>query len=82
MAGRADQPRVAMTAFVALGVAPFVVGSVSNANHQYLFDLLFLPTIWVGISFGFNTVALLLFVIQAILIGATSYFRTPDDSSS
>ena len=56
-------------------IATFVLMSASNVKNRYLFDLLFLPVLWVGINYGYSAVAMTLLATQLMLIGAPHAFR-------
>jgi two-component system, LuxR family, sensor kinase FixL len=63
---------------IGLSMATLIVLSVGNTHDRYLFDLLFLPILWVGISYGYTAVAMTLLVTQLSLIGALTYFQVDD----
>jgi two-component system, LuxR family, sensor kinase FixL len=67
-----------------VGLAIAVLGFVSagNARNHHLFYLLFLPTIWVGISYGYAAVAVALLATQGVLIVAMTYFGVEDNDFS
>ena len=62
--------RLALACAVIVGMAPLIVVSIEIPNSRYLFSLLFLPTIWVGIAYGYDAVALTLAATQLLLVGA------------
>ncbi len=66
-----------IAAILAVGscLALLVLASVGNPRDRYLFDLLFLPTIWVGIGYGYSAVAILLLTTQLMLVGSLSFFQ-------
>ncbi len=59
------------------GIALLIVASLMIPKSRFLFNLLYLPTIWVGIGFGFNAVAITLLVTQLILVGMLHGFHVP-----
>jgi signal transduction histidine kinase len=59
-------------------MAAMVFISVSDVRDRYLFDLLFLPLLWVGINYGYNAVAMALLATQLMLIAALTYFHVGD----
>jgi two-component system sensor kinase FixL len=63
---------------VALFIGIFVVISVGDTKNRYLFNLLFLPILWVGITYGYTAVAMTLLVTQLTLIGALTHFQVSD----
>jgi two-component system sensor kinase FixL len=63
---------------VALLIGIFVVLSVGEIKNRYLFNLLFLPTLWIGITYGYTAVAVTLLVTQLTLIGALTHFQVSD----
>ena len=66
------------SAMVAGSVVLLVAASVGDINNRYLFNLLFMPTIWVGIGYGFSATAVMLLFTQLTLIGALTYFGSSD----
>ena len=70
--------RIAVAAVVAIGLTTLVLASVGLPDSRYLFNLLFLPTIWVGISYGFQAVTLSLLATQLILIAAMTHYDVSD----
>ena len=65
---------------VGLCTTALVLTSVADIRNRYLFDLLFLPTIWVGIGYGYGAVAILLLAIQLLLVGSLAYFHADDQN--
>jgi signal transduction histidine kinase len=63
---------------VGLCIGTFVVISADDPRDRYLFDLLFLPILWVGINYGYTAVAMTLLVTQVTLIGALTHFQVSD----
>jgi two-component system, LuxR family, sensor kinase FixL len=63
---------------IGLSMATLIVLSVGNTHDRYLFDLLFLPILWVGINYGYTAVAMTLLATQLLLIGALTYFQIDD----
>jgi two-component system, LuxR family, sensor kinase FixL len=63
---------------VNLCIGTFVVISAGDTSDRYLFDLLFLPILWVGINYGYTAVAMTLLVTQLTLIGALTHFQVSD----
>ena len=57
-----------------------VLTSVADIRNRYLFDLLFLPTIWVGIGYGYSAVAILLLLVQLLLVASLAYFHADDQN--
>jgi two-component system, LuxR family, sensor kinase FixL len=70
----------ALAIIFSLGLFVFI--STSSVEHHQLFYLLFLPTIWVGLRFGYIGVSLTLLTTQAFLIATVGYFRINDDQLS
>ena len=70
-----------LTAAVIAGcVLVLDAASVGDVNNRYLFNLLFMPTIWVGIGYGFSATAVMLLFTQLSLIGALTYFGSSDQN--
>jgi two-component system, LuxR family, sensor kinase FixL len=63
---------------VGLCIWTFIVISAGEPKDRYLFDLLFLPILWVGINYGYTAVAVTLLVTQLTLIGALTHFQVND----
>jgi len=63
---------------IGLCSAAFILLSASNVRDRYLFDLLFLPTLWVGINYGYTAVAMNLLATQLMLIVALTHFQVDD----
>jgi signal transduction histidine kinase len=59
-------------------MAIFVVLSASNVQDRYLFNLLFLPILWVAINYGYTAVAVTLLATQLMLIWALTHFQIED----
>ncbi len=64
--------------FVTLGLTILILFSVGLSNSHYLFNLLFLPTLWVAINYGFRAVALTLLATQVILVVSMNRFDVGD----
>jgi signal transduction histidine kinase len=62
--------RLAMMCAMLTGMVLLIVISIEVPNSRYLFSLLFLPTIWVGIAYGYNAVAISLATTQLLLVGS------------
>jgi signal transduction histidine kinase len=69
---------IAPAAIIGLCSATFILLSASNVRDRYLFDLLFLPTLWVGINYGYTAVAMNLLATQLMLILALTHFQVSD----
>ena len=63
---------------VGLCICTFVLISVGNSRDRYLFNLLFLPILWVAINYGYTAAAITLLGTQIILIGALTRFQLDD----
>ena len=63
---------------VGLCIWTFVVISADDPRDRYLFNLLFLPILWVGINYGYTAVAMTLLVTQLTLIGALTHVQVSD----
>jgi two-component system, LuxR family, sensor kinase FixL len=70
--------RAAQAAALLVGVALLIFASRQIPSDRYLFNLLFLPTIWVGIAYGYNAVAMLLTMTQLLLVATLIVFRVSD----
>jgi C4-dicarboxylate-specific signal transduction histidine kinase len=59
-----------------------IIGTIlvvaSGSERHHLFYLLFLPTIWVSINYGYNAAALLILAIQVCLFAALTCFHVDD----
>ena len=60
--------RVSLALAVVTGTVLLIVVSIQIPNSRYLFSLLFLPTIWVGIAYGYDAVAISLAATQLLLV--------------
>jgi len=60
--------RLALALLVVAGMVALIDVSIELPNSRYLFSLLFLPTIWVGIVYGYNAVAISLAATQLLLV--------------
>jgi two-component system, LuxR family, sensor kinase FixL len=63
---------------VGLCIGTFVLLSAGNVKDRYLFDLLFLPILWVGINYGYTAVTMTLLTTQLVLIAALTHFQVDD----
>ncbi len=71
--------RILFAAAMFLGIALFIFASVKIPSSRYLFSLLFLPTIWIGIVFGYSVVALMLLAAQLLLVAMLHAFHVSTD---
>jgi len=55
-----------------------VVLSTSNVHIRYVFNLLFLPILLIGIKYGFEVGALALLIVQLLLLAALDFFKDSD----
>jgi len=67
--------RALLTAALLFGSSLIITASLTIPSSRYLFSLMFLPTIWVGIRYGYNAVALTLLLTQLILLGLMGAFH-------
>ena len=65
-------------AAVFLFITVVVALSASALPRRYLFDLLFLPILMVGLKFGYNAGALTLLYVQLTLVIAMDAYHVPD----
>jgi two-component system sensor kinase FixL len=63
---------------VGLCILTFVLLSAGDPRERYLFDLLFLPILWVGINYGYTAVTMTLLTTQLMLIAALTHFQVDD----
>lgn len=67
-----------IAAVVLISVFAFVFISTTKVRDRYLFNMIFLPMMWVGINYGFSAVAIMLLVTQLTLVTAMTYFHIDD----
>jgi len=72
--------RLALASLIVVGMILLIEASIEIPNSRYLFTLLFLPTIWVGIAYGYDAVAIALAATQLLLIGSLAAFDLSLDS--
>ena len=73
------RPRLVVLSGVAMAPVVGTVLLVASGNERHhLFYLLFLPTIWVSINYGYNAAAALILAIQVCLIAALTGFQVDD----
>ena len=63
---------------ITVGLTFLILSAVVLPDSRYLFTLLFLPIIWVGINYGFRAVALTLLATQLILVVSMTRFGLDD----
>ncbi len=68
---------VAVMATLALVVGVVVISAL-DAQTRYLFNLLYLPILLIGMRFGYDAGALALMLVQFALLGALQYFHVSD----
>ena len=74
----ADPRHWIIAAVVLTCILAFVFISTTKVGDRYLFNMIFLPMMWVGINYGFSAVAIMLLVTQLTLVTAMTYFRVDD----
>jgi signal transduction histidine kinase len=60
-------------AFVATFIIVFLMLSTENNENQYLFNIIYLPMIWLAIHYGFNAVSAMLLLTQVLLFFILSH---------
>ncbi len=58
--------------------AMVVVVSATRVEVRYVFNLLYLPILLIGIKYGFDAGALALLLVQILLLAALDFFRVSD----
>jgi two-component system sensor kinase FixL len=75
---KADFAYSALTLCAALAFLMLVIGfSASSPERRYLFNLLYLPIIMLGLKFGYDAGAATLLFVQLFLLAALDYFQVP-----
>ena len=64
--------------FVVFGLTTLIIFSTGLPHTQFLFTLIFLPTMWVAINYGFQAVAFTALATQVILVTCMMRFHTGD----
>ena len=73
------KPRLGLIALaLAAGTIAMIIHSAGNMHESYLFNLLFLPALWVAITFGYNTTCIALLFTQFVLVAALTAFDVGD----
>jgi two-component system sensor kinase FixL len=61
--------------FVGALIIFFMIVSVENIRNQYLFNIIYLPMIWLGVNYGFNAVSFMLLFTQMLLVLTLAHYR-------
>lgn len=64
---------------IAICVAVFIYVSTAVPTDRYLFNMIFLPMIWLCINAGFTAVAIMLLYVQVLLVGVMTYYQIDDE---
>lgn len=60
--------RAAIATAMPAVVAVLITASIEIPDSRYLFSLLFLPVLWIGVAFGYDAVAITLLATQLLLV--------------